>query len=128
MNDLRAFATEVTAAAARVEVNARDAYLITRVKTDWLRNPFYDKKSYQEWKASGKPAGAADGTVAKAAFHYMGYLETGEKKVAIINEIEYVAGDRLEKSDYILKRIEATSIVVANRTDGATLVIPLQEE
>ncbi len=128
MMELKTFVAEVTAVAGRGELSDRDSYMISRANTDWLRNPFYDKRSYQEWKMFGNPAQADGVANAEAAFRYLGYLEADQKMLAVINGIEYAAGERLEESDYMLLSIQPSRVVIANRTDGTKLVIPLQEE
>jgi hypothetical protein len=45
---------------------------------------------------------------------YSGYIETPQRRVAIINGIEYVAGDQLDQSVYTVRHIAPTQVVLAS--------------
>ena len=59
---------------------------------------------------------------------YTGYMEMGDIKFAIINGLEYVAGDRLEKGDYIVSSITPSRVVIV--TTGRSkkrYIFPIEE-
>jgi len=47
--------------------------------------------------------------------------------LAIINGVEYEAGDPLEIEGYVLKRIYPGKVVIVNEKSGAKFDVPLEE-
>jgi len=101
-----------------------DAYIIGRAETDWKSNPFLERNLYKEWTAKEEPA-AASNTAAK--FIYSGYVDSGKKKMAIINGMEYSEGEKLAIDGYVLKNITPAKIKIENRKTRSELEIFLQE-
>ena len=58
---------------------------------------------------------------------YSGYVDTGRKKMAIINGWEYEAGESLDIEGYVLKSVTPLSVLIVNRKTGSELYIPIQE-
>jgi type II secretory pathway component PulC len=63
----------------------------------------------------------------KINFVYSGYIALGQKKMAIINGIEYREGDPLEIEGYVLKSVNAAMVVIENRKAGVMENVPLQD-
>ena len=63
----------------------------------------------------------------RSAFSYSGYLKVSNKNLAIINGVEYEAGDPLEIEGYVLKKIYPGKVVIVNEKSGAKFDVPLQE-
>lgn len=103
------------------EVTGVDAYIAQRAETEWGRNPFMEANSYREFV--GKEAGGGMG----AKITYSGYVEAGQKKMAIINGWEYEAGEALEIEGYLLKKVTPSRVLIINRTTGGESYIQLQE-
>lgn len=61
---------------------------------------------------------------ANVAFTYSGYVATPRHKVAIINGLEYMQGERLEASGYVVQRIEAQQVIIG--TADISIRIPLE--
>lgn len=95
-----------------------DAYIIGMAETDWQRNPFWERSSYKEWAARG-------GTSAKII--YSGYVDSGKKKLAVINGLEYRIGEQLEMEGYVLKSITPLKVILLNKNSGSEIEIPIQE-
>ena len=111
------------ATVAGYQVSAAEAYIVKIAETDWNKNPFWEKASYQEF--AGKEAGAPAVNTAKII--YSGYMESGRKKVAIINGAEYEIGEALDIEGYVLKSVSPSRVVVVNRNTGDALTVPIQE-
>jgi hypothetical protein len=47
--------------------------------------------------------------------------------LAIINGVEYEAGDPLEIEGYVLKKIYPGKVVIVNEKSGSKFEVPLQE-
>ena len=109
---------------AGYQVSAAEAYIVKKAETDWDKSPFWEKASYREF--AGKEAGAP--AVANAAkIIYFGYMESGRKKIAIINGAEYESGESLDIEGYVLKSVNPSRVVVVNRNTGDELTVPIQE-
>lgn len=104
--------------------NVLDAFIIQKAEADWVKNPFWKKGSYIEW-ANKDNTKSSDDPASKII--YSGFVETGKKKMAIINGLEYSTGEKLEIEGFILKKITATKIIVGNKKNGSDLVITIQE-
>lgn len=103
-----------------------DVYIISRAEADWQRNPFWERNSYKEWANKDISIKTADESpVAKIV--YSGYVDSGKKKMAVINGLEYSVGDKLETGGYVLKKITATKIVISNKNEGIEKEISIQE-
>ncbi len=105
----------------KYKVSDVDTYIAKRAETDWNKNPFWEKSSYREF------VGNEAGGVAAAKIIYSGYVETGGKKVAIINSFEYVTGESLDVEGYVLKSVTPSRVLVVNRKTGSQLYVPIQE-
>jgi hypothetical protein len=59
---------------------------------------------------------------------YTGFLRMGEKKLAIINGMEYEAGDILEPDGFIIRSISPSRVVIAPAgKKKKTLTLPMEE-
>jgi hypothetical protein len=101
-----------------------DAYIIERAEADWKSNPFLDSHLYKEWLAREQ---TLDTSKIAAKIIYSGYVDSGKKKMAIINGMEYSEGEKLEIEGYVLKNIKPAKIKIVNRNTGSELEISLQE-
>ena len=102
-----------------------DAYVIGRAEANWQKSPFLDRSSYKELTAREATAGK-NGAAVKII--YSGYVESGMKKMAIINGLEYNAGEKLEEMEgYVLKEITKSKVIISNKNTGSQVEIPIQE-
>lgn len=104
------------------------AALTKRAEDDWLTDPFYDATTYGGLTAVGKSFDK-DYKVSKKDFVYTGFLGIGDKEVAIVNDMEYEAGEviELEVGKYFLESIHPTKIVIGKEAGQKFLEIPIQE-
>jgi len=124
--ELEAFAADVTANMTKGSLSNADAYAINRAETEWTRDPFYEKKSFRDWKMLKEP-GAGKDSKAEPGFNYSGYLKFDKKEMVIINGVEYKSGDHLEIEGYLLEKISPDKVVIVNKKSRSRLEIPLQE-
>jgi hypothetical protein len=97
-----------------------DAYIAKIAEKDWGKSPFWERASYREFV--GNEAGSG---VAKII--YSGYVDTGRKKMAIINGWEYELGESIDIEGYVLKSVTPSSVLIVNRNTGGELNISIQE-
>ena len=117
--DINAFTSDL----ASYKVSSVDLYIEKQAEMTWGKSPFWEKKAYQEFV--GKDAAGADSVVAKVI--YSGYIDTGRKKIAILNGAEYAAGESLELEGYMLKSVKSANVIIVNRKTGAEIEVPIQE-
>jgi hypothetical protein len=128
--DMGTFITGITANLGKETASPPDAHMIKRAETPWLRDPFYERKSYRKLTVADKPVQAgsvATFAVEKSKFNYTGYLDMGSKEIAIVNGSEYVSGDALDVAGYVLNGIYPDRIVIYHTENRRTFDIPLQE-
>lgn len=104
--------------------NVTEAYIISRAEVEWRKNPFWKNNSYREW-AEKDNTKIKDDPASKII--YSGYVDSGKKKMAVINGLEYSVGEKLEIEGYVLKKITSARIVIGNKKNGSDLVISIQE-
>ena len=116
---LAALTTDIMANKA----TAADVYVAKRAEAEWSKNPFWDKASYRTFARKEEGKGAPEGP----KIVYSGYIETGNKKMAVINGWEYEAGQALDVEGYLLKRVTPSRVLIINRTTGGETYVPIQE-
>ncbi|MBP7232114.1 MAG: hypothetical protein KBA28_09290 [Syntrophaceae bacterium] len=101
-----------------------DLYIEEKAEMEWGKSPFWEKTAYQEFV--GREASGIETAAVKII--YSGYIDSGRKKIAVLNGAEYGAGEPLEMLEgYILKSVTTDKVVVYNRKTGAELEVPIQE-
>ncbi len=72
--------------------------------------------------AKAGPGGAQD-------IVYSGFVDMGEKKLAVINGSTYRVGDKLDfGSSFYLTSVEPSRVVIADRQNQRNIVIKLKDE
>jgi hypothetical protein len=122
--EVNAFVSEITADMVKNTLTSVDLVIIKRALSDWGRDPFLERTTYKEWAAKNAAAGGLDSA---AKIIYSGYVDTGRKKIAIINGLEYGVGDQLEMEGYVLKSITPSKVKINNKNTGSELEIQIQE-
>jgi hypothetical protein len=128
--DMGTFISEITVTLAKDTPSPVDARMIKRAETPWPRDPFYEQNSYRQLTAADEPPPAvvaAAVSAEKSKFNYTGYVDTGRKKIAILNGSEYAMGDALAVVGYVVNGIYPDRIVIYHKETRRMLEIPLQE-
>jgi hypothetical protein len=98
-----------------------DNYIVKRTQVGWSKNPFLKKDLYRAWLAK-------DGVgTASLKMIYSGYVDSGKNRIAVINGVEYRAGEQLEEKGYTLKQITPSKVLIFDKNTGSDLEIPIQE-
>lgn len=123
--DATAFIQEINTTLGKTALNEFESHAMKQIKAEWTNNPFYEQKL-------GRDAAKESGKTAEIlmSLNYTGYLEIGEKKMAIINGIEYGAGEPLyikDGEEYMIKNIYPSKVVIQNGADKAVFEVLLQE-
>lgn len=122
--EINTFVSELTSNLIKDNLAAVDAYILGRAEADWQKNPFWERESYKAWAAR---EGAAGGSGASAKIIYSGYVDSGNKKMAVINGLEYRIGEQLEMEGYVLKSITPSKVLIVNKNTGSEVEVSIQE-
>ncbi len=93
-----------------------DATLLAAVEKPWRKSALYDRPLEGRGQ-SGKPA---------ALPRYTGYVELGSARLAVVDGLEYQAGDALEGGGYKVMSVAPDLVVLENMGDGQRVEIPYQ--
>lgn len=125
---LNQFVLEVVGKLAQSELTETEKYKNQKASSMWQKDPFL--KSDTPLKDVLPPVIAetekTDGN-AGFSFIYSGYMAIGDRKIAILNDIEYEEGDALELDDYYLRRIYSNRVVIGRVSKKLTFTVPLVE-
>jgi hypothetical protein len=119
---LSVFITKV-ADAAKGAASETSAQIIQKAEADWRQDPFMIIR-----KAPPPPAEARSQKETGRALPnlaYSGFLEIGPKRLAIINGMEYEAGDRVNPGAFSIKSILPNKVIMTS--SQGEIVLPLQE-
>ena len=126
-SELEAFLTDITTRLPKGSLSSADAYVLSRAESAWVHDPFFERRFLREWEKRKERARAGGGLSQKVSFSYSGYIKVSDRNLAIINGVEYEAGDPLEIGGYVLKNIYPGKVVIVNEKSGSKFDVPLQE-
>lgn len=112
-SEIRSLASEAANATGKEALSELETHAVNRIESDWLHDPFFEKRAYNEILQSAKTAK----TEVKVNFNYTGYMEYGGRQIAIINGNEYTAGEALDVQGYVLRSISPTRVMIENKDD-----------
>ena len=87
-------------------------YTLSMAQSPWRKNLFAEGPGLLS--ATTATSDAAEVLPANVSLIYSGYIETPQRRVAIINGIEYVVGDQLDQSTYKVQHIAPTQVVLVS--------------
>ena len=106
----------------KINTSGPENYIISKAETKWVKDPFYKKKF--PVKKTEDISSARQGI----SFTYSGYIEMEEKKIAIINGMEYQTGEELKTGGWIVLSIYPTRVVIGIKGKQNKRIIHLVEE
>ena len=108
------------------DFSRQQRYIIAQAKAEWPKDPFWITK------VLAKTDIVVENTRKTAAteeeFAYTGYLKMGDRKLAIINGIEYEMGDQLEREGHFVKEIDSLRVVIGLPDNNENNIILLLDE
>jgi hypothetical protein len=126
LEGLSAFITKI-AEATKSGPAETHAEIIRKAEAGWKQNPFL---KIQKPPPAPPPEARADKAPVrpKPNLIYTGYIDMGDRRLAIINGLEYETGDRLDPGGFTIKTILPNRVVmVYTQGEGTPIVLPLQE-
>jgi hypothetical protein len=113
---------EIAGELKKVASSPNENYVIARAEAAWAKDPFYKKVMPVAAKAGPGGAGAQD-------IVYSGFVDMGDKKLAVINGNTYQVGEKLDFGGaFYLKSVEPSQAVIADRQNQRNIVIKLKDE
>ena len=98
------------------------AYILNKAQIAWKQDPLI------ELEAKKADVDTGPEPVLDARVQYTGFLEMGDTRLAIINGMEYEAGDMLEPGGFIIRRIFPNRVeVVPPGQKKKTMILPMEE-
>ena len=119
---LNAFIIEV-AEKTTTGLSKNQAYTLQKAEAKWKRDPLIqiEPKTSEEEVDSQQP-------VLKSKMIYTGFLRMDDKRLAIINGMEYEVGDSLEPGGFVIRSISAGRVVIAPPgKKKKTITLPMEE-
>lgn len=118
---LNAFIIQV-AEKTKTGLSKNQAYVLQKAQAAWKRDPLIkiaarkpEKKDRRQYDLKSKAK-------------YTGFLQMGDKRLAIINGMEYETGDILEPGGYIIRNIMPNHVVIAARGGNRkSMILPMEE-
>ena len=109
-------------------------YIIARAEAEWEKDPFLKTELTKKSEVPKQPVPVEEvpkQTVPveeKLSLTYSGYLEMGDKKLAIINDVEYETNDELELVGYIVEKIEPLRVIISDKERQRKIIVPIEQE
>jgi hypothetical protein len=129
LENLNAFITKV-AEASQAGLSKEDKYIISRAESAWKQDPLttVELTDRPEDEIKRQKQQVAQTTGPQLNVSYTGFMQMGDKKFAIINGLEYAAGDELEQGGFVVSSITPRQVVIFS-TDKSKkkFVFPLEE-
>jgi hypothetical protein len=99
-------------------------YILQKAQIDWARDPLLQiqQKVSKEEDAARRPL------VLDRKILYTGFLQMGDKRLAILNGTEYETGDILEPGDLIVRNIHPNHVVIGSAVvKNKKVIVPMEE-
>ena len=104
------------------KLSESENYIIKQAGVDWGSSPFLSRDLYQAWLTKD---GAAVASALKII--YSGYIDSGKRRMAVLNNVEYRIDEDLMEEGYVLKQITPSKVVIYDKKSGSSIDIPIQE-
>jgi len=129
LENLNAFITKV-AEASRAGLSKEDKYIISRAESAWKQDPLITVEltdiPADEINRQKKQIVQTAGPQLNVS--YTGFMQMGDKKFAIINGLEYTAGDEIEQGGFRVRSITPRQVVIVSTDRSKKKFIFLLEE
>ncbi len=127
--DLHKFAGEVTQKLVKEKLPEEAIYRIEKASASWTKDPFLQTASPL---TANKPADTSASPAVQTYSEqpdlvYTGYLQLGNKMMAVINGMEYAVGESIGVNDLYVKRITGQSVTIGKVKSKETIQLPLYE-
>jgi len=120
---LNSFITKV-ADKTKNSLSNEQVYVLQKAQIDWTQDPLLQIQP----KVSKAEQAARRPLVLDSKIIYTGFLQMGDKRLAILNGTEYEIGDILEPGDLIVRNIHPNHVVIGSAAvKNKKLIVPMEE-
>jgi hypothetical protein len=124
--ELATLNTFITKVAEKTKTGMSDeqSYILQKARAEWKQDPFVQiqPKLTREEQEERQPL------VLKSKILYTGFMQMGDKQLAIINGMEYEVGDRLGPAGLVVRTINPNHVVLAAPDKkNKTVTLPMEE-
>ena len=130
-NKLDTFNTFITNVAALVKggVSEEETYIIDKIPVKWAKDPLLNTIKDVAFKPEKEKLDEAkkSATAQELGIVYSGFLNMGNRNLAIINGIEYEKGEKLPASGHIVEEIHPNRVVFGTHGSKKKITIKLEE-
>jgi hypothetical protein len=123
-NSITAMLTNLAAQFGNNTVLEQNQYVLSMAKTPW-QDIFLTGDDMMAQPAEALMS--ADMLPSNVSLVYSGYIETPQRRVAIINGIEYIVGELLDKSQLVIRHIDPQRVVLG-ATPHKVFSVPLVDD
>lgn len=137
-SEINKLITELSVGLTKGGPTERDNYIIEKAESPWAKDPFLEKKIsvVKEKKEASKVEAEVKvrekevEAIPEVSFTYSGYLQMGDRKIAIIDGMEYKTGEEIGPGVFIIRAIYPNKIVlgIKGREKEEEITVPLVEE
>jgi len=129
LENLNVFITKI-GDAVKTSLSTEDQYIIERAETEWKQDPLISVNLTNKPESEiEKSKEITKVSIPDLKVSYTGFMQMGDKILAIINGMEYSAGDQLEQGDYMVRSITPNQVVIVSTRDSKRrFVFPLEEQ
>jgi len=105
-------------------LSSEQIYVLQKAEREWKQDPLLQIKQ----KMSKEEEAARQPLVLKSKILYTGFLQMGDKRLAILNGIEYEIGDLLEPGGLIVRNIHPNHVVIGSLVmKSKKVILPMEE-
>jgi len=125
LNHLESITKEVKDGLKKTGMDKVTNYVINRAESMWSKDPFSDRKPVAP---SGTKKNRTEDTADMPArirpvFTYSGYMAVGDKRMAIINGMEYELNEELEIKGYYVDTIEQNWVIIEDKKNQEKITV-----
>ena len=130
-NKLDTFNKFITNVAALVKrgVSEEETYIIDKIPVKWTKDPLLNTIKEVAFKPEKEKLDEAKkgATAQEFGIVYSGFLNMGNRNLAIINGIEYEKGEKLPDGGYIVEEIYPNRMVMGMQGSKKKITVKLEE-
>ena len=102
-----------------------DSYVVENMTVKWTKDPLLNTQKDIKFDNSGSRLADANGE--QLGINYTGFLQMGNKSMAIINGLEYESGDTLQPEGYTVGAIYPNRVIILIRGGKQRVSVSLEE-
>lgn len=130
-NKLDGYNEFITKVAALVKggVSPEQAYIIEKIPDKWSRDPFLIIKTEGSFKPEKEKLTETqkEASESKLDIVYSGFLNMGNRNLAIINGIEYEKGEKLPEGGQIVEQIYPDRVIIGRVGSKRKVTVKLED-